>query len=329
MSLTLVATGGTIASTRGADGTVTTTRSGADLLALLPDVPDGVEVVDLAVPGSWNMSGKHAVRVARAAAAALEGGSRGVVVTHGTDVLEETAFLAELLARGATEAGPIVFTASMRHGSELGYDGPRNLADALAVAARPDAASKGVLVCVNGELHHARWVTKSHATALCTFVSVGRSPLGVVDGSGVRFAVAPPPAPPDPPARPAWDAAVPIVPSHWDSDEGLVAWHLDRGAAGIVIEAGGAGNVNAGLLAGIGEALGRGVPVVVASRCRGGEVTPIYGGAGGFATLAAQGAVSSRGLTAGKARLALQVALGLDPSVDGVRNYFDALADGR
>src|SRR5688572_23111498 len=101
MSITLVATGGTIASTRGADGAVTATLSGRDLLDLVPEADD-VEVVELPVPGSWNMSGIHALRIARAARDALLEGATGVVVTHGTDVLEETAYLTELVARSAT-----------------------------------------------------------------------------------------------------------------------------------------------------------------------------------------------------------------------------------
>jgi L-asparaginase len=327
MPLTLVATGGTIASTRGDDGTVTATRSGADLLASLPFPVEEVQVIELPVPGSWNMSATHARSIVAAVSDALHAGSSGVVVTHGTDVLEETAFLTELLVRSATVHGPVVFTAAMRHGSEFGADGPRNLRDALTTAGSPDASGRGALVCLNGDIHHARWLVKTHATALCAFESPGRAPVGSVDESGVRFVLSPPPPPPDPPATPALDARVPIVSSHWDSDEALIPWHLDRGAAGIVIEASGAGNVNSGLLQGVADAIAADVPVVVASRCRSGLVSPIYGGAGGFATLAAHGAVSSGGLTAGKARLAMQVALGHGGGSEGVRRYFAGLGE--
>lgn len=340
MTVTLIATGGTIASTIGEDGAATATRSGADLLGLvraeLPelDAPlvEGVEVVDLPVPGSWNMSGAHALRIALAARDALLGGAQGVVVTHGTDVLEETAFLIELVCRSVTGHGPVVLTASMRNGSEPGFEGPRNLADALRVAGAPVAAGRGALVCVNGEVHHARWVVKTHATALDTFRSPGRGPLGEVDTGGVRFHTSPPPAPPDlteSGAELRCDATVPIVVSHADTDEALVPWHLDRGARGLVVEAGGAGNVNVGLVPGLERALGTGVPVVVASRCRAGAVTPTYGGAGGFATLGARGAISSRGLTAGKARLALQLALSSGVAAAGIGEFFAALADER
>lgn len=337
MSLTLVATGGTIASTRGADGVVTTTLTGEDLLASLPggalDGPAGpvtVDVVDLTVPGSWNMSSVHAARVAVAASRAIGSGSRGVVVTHGTDVLEETSWLAELLCPRSADGAPIVFTAAMRHGSEFGGDGPRNLLDALRVAADPQARGRGVLVCFGGELHHARWVVKTHATGLHAFDSPGRAPVGSVDEDGVEFHLGSPSPPPQIDDAAALDvsAQVPVLMSHWDCHPELVDWHRDRGAAAFVVEGSGAGNVNGGLVDGLSRALSDGVPVVVATRCRRGEVAPIYGGAGGFATLAAAGAVGSGGLTAGKARLAVQVALAASPgarTADAVRGYFEGL----
>jgi len=330
MSITLIATGGTIASTKGTDGTVSATLTGHDLLAPLGDLGVQVDVVDLPVPGSWNMSTEKATTIATRARRALDDGADGVVVTHGTDVLEETAWLVELVARGSTTSGPVVFTASMRHADELGGDGPRNLADAIRVAADPAARDRGVLVCVNGELHHARWVTKTHATALCTFASPDHGPLGEVGELGVRFlATAPPPAPGvrlDDHGGVVVGGPVPILTSHWDVDPDLVRWHLERGAAGLVLEGGGAGNVNQGLVDGVDAALAAGVPVVVTSRCRGGEVQPVYGGTGGFGTLAARGAIPSHGLGAGKARVALQLALGRDPEPAAVAAWFAALA---
>lgn len=322
MAVTLIATGGTIASTRGADGRVTATLDGSDLLSGVPVEAD-VDVVDLRVAGSWNLTSELAADVALHARRAAESGADGVVVTHGTDVLEETAWLAELLVRPVLDA-PVVLTASMRHASEFSGDGPRNLLDAVRVAGDPGARGRGALVCVNGELHHARWVTKTHATALATFDSPGHGPVGEVGESSVRF-LAPSPASPPRTERPL-AGRVPILCSHWDADADLVDWYLSRGVDGLVVEGSGAGNVNRGLADGLLVALERGVPVVVASRCRRGEATPTYGGDGGFATLHAAGAVSSRGLSAGKARLALQLALG---NADGAAavELFERLAD--
>ncbi len=313
MTVTVIATGGTIASTRGVDGRVTATLSGEDLLDALPPMEVELEVVELRAAGSWNLSSALAESVADEARRAIEGGAEGVVITHGTDVLEETAWLAELLVSPRVDR-PVVLTASMRHASEFAGDGPRNLYDAVRVASTPEAAGRGALVCANGELHHGRWVTKTHATALATFDSPGRGPIGEVDEVGVRFSA--PSPPPPPPMHAPLSGTVPVLCSHWDADPGLVQWYLDGRADALVVEATGAGNVNRGLATGLLEALDRGVPVVIASRCRRGSPTPIYGGVGGFATLHDAGAVSSQGLSAGKSRLALQVALGNADSGD-------------
>lgn len=324
MSVTLIATGGTIASTRGADGTVTTTLTAGDLLSLAGDLDLEVEPVDLPVAGSWNLTAEMVGTVVAEVRAALDRGAQGVVLTHGTDVLEETAWACELLLGAAAERGAVVLTGAMRHASEFGADGPRNLVDAVAVAADPAGAGRGALVCMNGELHHARWVTKTHATALGTFASPGRGPVGEVGERGVRYLA---PSPPRPPASAGWiEASVPVVVSHWDADPDLVDWHLARGARGLVLQGGGAGNVNGNLVDGVARAIAAGVPVVGTTRCQSGEVTPIYGGAGGFASLAATGVIPSHGLSAGKARLALGAALASDPDPDAVRAWFDALA---
>ncbi len=355
MALTLISTGGTIASTRHADGSVSASLSGRELLAGLParisastlagadtggvspqsgptvEVAE-VEVIDMSVPGSWNLSTQLACSIADVARSALEAGSNGVVITHGTDVLEETAWLAELIVRRTTALGPVVFTAAMRHADEFGGDGPRNLADALLLAADPVARDRGALICLNGEVHHARWATKQHSTALAAFISPGRGPVGAMTATGPVFYAASPSPPP--PAVTAADGTtvlggdVAIVSSHWDINPGLIPWLLDSGVAGIVVEGGGAGNVNGNLADGVLAAIDAGVPVVVTSRCRSGSVAPIYGGKGGFATLAAAGAVGSNGLSAGKARLAMQVALANRPAttaVTSVTDYFRGL----
>lgn len=257
--------------------------------------------------GSWNLTTAKAATIARTATDALSGGADGVVITHGTDVIEETAWLVELLVRSLRDE-PVVLCASMRHASEFGGDGPRNLLDALRVASDRSSRGRGTMLCVNGQLHHARWVTKTHATSVSTFESPERGPIGEVGELDVRFSAPSPAAPP--PMAGDLDANVAVIGSHWDTDAELIPWHLSRGVDGFVVEACGAGNVNSAIALPLLDALAAGVPVVVATRCRKGEATPIYGGVGGFATLHGAGARSSQGLSAGKARLALQVAIG-------------------
>ncbi|MFM7068506.1 MAG: asparaginase [Actinomycetes bacterium] len=335
MSLVLIATGGTIASTVGADGLATATLSGGDLLSRLPvGAAAGVEVVDVRTAGSWNLGTTGALAVAAEVRRAVDAGATGVVVTHGTDVMEETAWVLELVLQDP--GVPVVLTGSMQHADALDYDGVANLTDALLVARSDGAASRRVSVCMHGEVHQARWVTKLHATDVGTFASPQQTPVGRLydaeasgtPSRGVEWVAAAPPCPPQVGAQAS--ANVPIVVSHWDADPSLVPWHLERGAQGIVVEAGGAGNVNDRLVPGLLEAVRNGIPVVVASRCRWGRVTPIYGGVGGFGSLESAGCVASGGLTAGKARVALQLLLSAVPdsghAVDASAQWFAALA---
>ena len=310
----LIATGGTIASRPSPDG-VTVALSGAEVLDSVPATARfgvDVSVVDLAQGASWNLDLAALVRVVRTAREALaEGAAAGVVITHGTDGLEETAFLAHLLAVQETKRGPIVVTGAMRNAGEVGGDGPRNLADALAVAIAPDAAGRGALVVMNSEVHSARWVTKTDTSSPATFRSPTGMPVGSVDARGaVRFLV-PPGVPRLPPAVTSdeLDAKVAVVAAHAGVDGDVVHWHLDRGAEGIVVIGTGAGNVAEALVPGIERAIAAGVPVVVSSRAVTGRVAPIYGGPGGHLSLHRLGVLSSGDLGWPKARLALQVAL--------------------
>jgi L-asparaginase len=330
VAVLLVATGGTIASRPRPDGAVAASLGGADLLARLPlEHGSDVEVVDVAGGPSWNFDRDSQTEIVRLVARALGVGSTdGVVVTHGTDTVEESAWLTELLARPLTARGAVVFTAAMRHADEVGADGPRNLADALSVARSTVARDRGVLVCVNGELHHARWVLKTDTTAVHTFRSPSVAPVGhVVDGRPVFTLPSPPPPPATEPDTPL-DARVAVVVSHAGVDAELVDWHLDRGCTGIVVEAPGAGNAHEALVPGIARAIDVDVPVVVSSRCLTGPVAPIYGGPGGHAELAAMGVIGAGDLSTAKARVALTVALGRAEGArtSAVRAFFEALA---
>jgi L-asparaginase len=305
----LLATGGTIASQKQPDGGVAVALMGADLLtSVSPVYTSDVEVVDVTHGPSWNFDIETMASIARQARDALvDGRASGVVVTHGTDAVEETLWLTDLLAFDATARGPIVFTASMRNAGEEGADGPSNLRDALALAHSKEGIGRGALLCVNGEIHEARWVTKTDTQRTDTFKSFGARPY------------------PRPPTNGAIEPAVVVIRSYGGMDGDIVDWHLSRGARGLVIEGTGAGNVSGALLPGIERALSAGVPVVVASRCLTGEVTPTYGGEGGGHTLAAMGVIGAAELSAAKARLALAVAMGNDPSVGAVRSWFEVL----
>ena len=323
--LLLIATGGTIASRPTPDG-VTVVLSGAEVLRTVPRasldaIGVDVDVVDMAQGASWNLPPVAMLRVVAAAREALDSrGYDGVVITHGTDVLEETAFLAYLLGAG------VVVTGAMRNDGETGADGPRNLADAFAVAAAGEAVSRGALVVMNGEVHSARWVTKTDTSSPATFRSPAAMPLGRVDaGGGVTFTV-PRAVPPRPPVvELSIEPAVAVVPAHGGVDGGIIAWHLDRGVRGLVVVGTGAGNVNEALVPGVEAAIASGIPVVVASRAPTGAVAPVYGGPGGHASLARAGVIGSGDLGWVKSRIALMVALADNPDPSAVASYFTAL----
>jgi L-asparaginase len=310
VSVLLLATGGTIASKRQPDGGVAVALTGAQLLETVSAVyTSDVEVVDVSHGPSWNLEIVTMASIAQLAREAiLSGRASGVVVTHGTDTVEETLWLTDLLAADATELGPIVFTAAMRNAGEDGADGPANLRDALALAHSKEGIGRGALLCVNSEIHEARWVTKTDSQNVDTFKSFGNRPFR------------------RPPTNGTVEPNVVVIRSYGGIDGAIVDWHLAHGASGIVIEGTGAGNVSGSLLPGIERAIGEGVPVVIATRCLTGKVAPIYGGAGGGHTLAAMGAIGAADLNAAKARVALAVALGLDANVDAVRAWFEVLA---
>ena len=308
MTVLLLATGGTIASKMQPDGGVAVALSGRQLLETVPEVDiNGVEVVDVAQGPSWNFDIPTMASIARHVHDALGRDVEGVVVTHGTDTVEETLWLTDLVAGRLTSRAAIVFTAAMRNAGEVDADGPANLRDALRLARSDDGRGRGALLCVNGEVHEARWVTKTDAHSLDTFRWFGSRPWT------------------RPPATADVEANVAIIRSYGGIDDDAVDWHVARGARGLVIEGGGAGNVAGNLVPGIERAIAAGVPVVVVTRCLTGAVAPTYGGPGGGHTLASIGVIGGSDLSAGKARLALAVAMAVDPAVDAVRAWFEEL----
>jgi L-asparaginase len=339
----LIATGDTIAYGHRAGAPVVLT--GADLLAALPARPGAhVDTEDVSAEPSWDTSPATMLALARRVrSAVLDDGYDGVVVTHGTDTVEETAFLADLLAGPAAARAGIVFTGALRPAAEYrvwagaalphrrgagpepsaAADGPRNLAAALAAAADPALRAAGAVVCADDELHAARWVSTADVTGAGPALSSAPHPplFHVTAGGRVEPAGAPPPRPPDPPGEPATDVA--LIKTYPGMDGTLLTAAVDAGAAGIVLEGTGAGNVPAGLLATISDLTEWKIPVVVASRCRTGGRDLADLGLG--ATMAAAvGAIGARGLPAPKARIALMVALGTG-SAAGARRWFGEL----
>ena len=254
----------------------------------------------------------------RAAALVADPTVDGVVITHGTDTLEETAFLLDLTL--ATDK-PVVFCGAMRTVSEPGWDGPANLMTAVRTAVHPDARARGVLVAVGEQIHAAAEATKWHTQSLGAFRSP-RGPIGVIDRGQVVFE--------RPPFRdrplPA-HALVPAVDLHTMAagvDDALLRASLARGARGLVLEATGCGNVPPAAMPGVRAALTAGVPVVLVSRCAEGRVSPAYGYEGGGQMLRELGVIFGADLPGPKARIKLMVCLGMTSDVAEIRRLFES-----
>ena len=244
----------------------------------------------------------------------------GLVVTHGTDTLEETAFFLHLTL--GTPAG-VVLTGSMRHAEEPSWDGPGNLHDAAQVALSAQTRGRGPLVVFGGDIFDARTVTKVHTTAVDAFGGYP-GPIGRIDhgpaGAALHYFARPEPRPLYRPLR--VDARVEVLYAYagWQGEGYAEA--AER-ADGLVIAALGTGNLPAELLALIEQTCARTQkPVVIATRTHAGPVLPIYGYPGGGATLLRAGAIPASFLNAHKARILLIVLLGLNLSRTEIAGVF-------
>lgn len=307
MKAVVVSTGGTIAMRPDpATGKLVPAVGGDELVEMLdwPDAPP-LELDDFASVPSFDMHGDLGL----ALAARVEEHCRrddvaGVVVTHGTDTMEESVYLVDRLHESDAA---VVLTGAQRAADEPDTDGPRNLRDAIRTALADDARGRGALVVFAGEVHAAREVRKVHTSALAAFGSPGYGPLGQIDGGHVRFRRRPDRSPPLP--RPT--GAMPrvdLIRLYAGSDDRFLRAALESGSRAVVLEGTGRGNANGRVLPGVAAATEAGVPVVVCSRCAAGRVAPVYGRGGGR-DLAEAGALFAGDLAGPKARVLLQLAL--------------------
>lgn len=293
----VVATGGTIASTGGDEREGAAPElTGEDLVSAVPDLESDLFVETVADRPGFDMGPDILATVCNHVNQAAEEVD-GVVVTHGTDTLEESAYYLDLVLNDTT----VVVTGAQRRPDETSPDGPANLRDAVRTAAE---APPGSYVVFDGEVHAARDVTKAHTQALSTFTSPETGPLATFTRDGLRWYR-------DPPSTPTLDiyqteARVPVV----QSGSGVPADAFERAlpADGVVVAATGLGNVTSAL----GDALAdapEGLPLVVASRCLAGPMEAVYGTPGGAVTLRNHGVQFADDLPPWKARTALQLAI--------------------
>lgn len=313
----VLATGGTIASSRGDDG-ASVARRGADDLVAGFDLQDiSVESRDVFRLGSYLLEHSHLRLLAEAVAEELgRPDVDGVVVTHGTDTMEETAYLLDLVHDSSK---PVVLTGAQRPADAPDTDGPANLRDAIRVAGSPAVAGYGVLICFAGQVYAARGTRKVHTVASAPFRTLDGGSLGRVDGSGVRCTVRPLRAPVLAVPTSAFDTArVDVISVYPGADARLARAAVDAGAAGIVIAGSGVGNANHTIRDWTTEAVADGVVVGLSSRVLEGPVVPFYGNGGG-ADLVRAGAIPLRSLPLFQARILVALLCSTGSAVTGER----------
>ncbi len=300
----MITTGGTAASQTTQDGAIPV-LTGADLL------PHGlgevaVRTVDLLNLDSSAMTVRDQFAVCTAIAGALTDDVDGVVVIHGTDTLEETAFLADVFA---ADPRPVVFTGAQHPADDPRSDGPANIAAAIALAADPDNHGHGVQVALGGRVLPARGAFKVSTVAPEAFDTVH---------SGLPRPLIADSVPGGLPARVDLLALYPGV------SPGLIAAAIAQRAAGIVLSATGSGNTHPDITAEVAQAKQRNVPVLVSTRVPYGEVMATYGGGGGGIDLERAGAIISPWLRAPQARMALLALLTTGASRSEIEDFFRA-----
>jgi L-asparaginase len=321
----LLALGGTIAMAADASG-VSPGLSAADLMRAVPalDSIAEIEVHSLRCTASPNLGVAEIHDLARWCERCISAGAAGIVITQGTDTLEENAFLLDLLVQARV---PIVMTGALRNPTLLSSDGAANLRDAMLVATHARAGATGVLVVMNGQIHAARYVHKAHTYALHAFVSDPCGPVGWLSEGRVRIVMQPVVQRPRIPGP--IDVAVPFVGLYatFGGDDGRALSAFDHPqVAGVVVQTLGTGHVCAELTSALAR-LAASRPVVYASRIPAGEMfSRTYAYPGAEIDLLAKGLVCAGDLSAQKARMLLASLLAAGEDRAAISRAFAACA---
>lgn len=316
----IITTGGTIAMKNDPKtGGLIPAVSGADLIEAVPDLKNvaDIDVVEFSNVPSGHVTPEMMLELAKLADKYAAADADGIVVTHGTDTMEETAYVLSLACK--TDK-PVIITGAMRGASDMGYDGPANILSAVKVAACDKAAGRGTLLVMNDEIHSAAEVTKGHTVSCSTFVSPGWGPIGHVYFDGVVF-------------RRSSENLQKIVTDKLEHDVELLKVYAgmddflfkclaDKPVKGLVVEAVGCGNVPPAVMKGIEYVRSKEIPVVLATRVASGRVVPVYSYLGSAGYMEPFKLIYSGELNGQKARLKLMLALGVTQDEEKLQEYF-------
>lgn len=325
--IVMLALGGTIASSAKGDRSagVAPRLKAEDLVASVPqlaEVDAEIEAVSFLQLPSPELTLRDVLSVAAEVRRRIAAGADGIVITQGTDTLEETAFILDTLL---SESVPVVITGAMRNPDLAGPDGPANLLAAVQLAAHAGARDLGVLVVLNDEIHAGWLVKKTHTTSPATFRTPNAGPIGWMSEGEPHLLYRPlrrphvalPDAPPE--------KRVFLVKLGLGDDGALIEAALERGCDGLVIEGFGGGHVPARLVDLLADA-NRRLPIVISNRTGSGAVLRrTYTYPGSEIDLLQRGLIPAGSLDGVKARLYLQLLLMAGTDADGIRKAFDAI----
>jgi L-asparaginase len=295
--------------------------TGQEIIALVPGLESiaDFDLIDFALLPGPHMTPARMMELAEAVKKKLPDEKiSGAVITHGTDTLEETAFMLDLLLE---ETKPVVFVGAMRHSNELSWDGPENMRTAVRVAIDEQARNLGVLVVMDSQIISAQDAMKTHTESTDTFQSRDFGPLGIVDKD--RVIVTRRPLNREQISTERIEEQVYVIKVYAGADGRFIDFAVDSGARGLVIEGLGRGNVTVASLPAIARAVKSGIPVVITSRCPRGRVLDTYAYEGAGRQLRKMGVILGGMLSSHKARIKLMLALGAGESVEQIRERFE------
>jgi L-asparaginase len=295
--------------------------SGKDLMKLIPNVKSlaKVDVYDFGKYPGPHITPQLMFKLSKEIQKKVNSKKyNGVVIIHGTDTLEETAYFLDLTIKTSL---PVVLTGSMKNSSEPDWDGPKNLSDSILVCLNENCKNIGVLVCLNGEINAASEVTKTHTDNIETFQSLDFGDLGFVQKGKVILNRLPRKL--EKFTTKKIISNIDLIKCYAGMDEKFFIFSADSGAKGIVVEAMGVGNVPPKAFEGIKYVVAKKIPVVLVSRCPSGETLDIYGYPGAGKWLKQIGVIFTDYLNGQKARVKMMIALGITKDKEQLRKIFE------